>query len=204
MNPIATSKNPDIAPILAAMRKRFEQDGRCLLVLDGDCGAGKTTLADEIAPLFQAAVIRMDSFFLPFDLRTRERLQEPGGNIHYERFVSDVLVHLVQKCDFAYRHYDCHNDRFCLYSAPFSPYVVIEGSYSHHPAFLDAYDALHALRVWVSVTEEEQARRLKARNPELFPRFAAEWIPLEKAYQLAYHGKSKAEIRVESRDWHVG
>jgi len=190
--------------ILTAVRKRIEQDGRCLLVLDGDCGAGKTTLADEIAPLFQAAVIRMDSFFLPLELRTRERLQEPGGNIHFERFKTDVLANLVRGCDFTYRHYDCRADRFCVYSAPFSPLMVIEGSYSHHPAFWDVYDALRALRVWVSVAEEEQARRLEARDPKLFPRFAAEWIPLEKAYQLAYQGKSKADIRVDSGSGHVG
>jgi len=203
MNPTDTNRHSGTLPILVAVQKRIEQDGRCLLVLDGDCGAGKTTIADEIGSFYQATVIRMDSFFLPLKLRTQERFQEPGGNVHYERFLSDVLANLARECDFSYHHFDCHNNRLCLYNAPFSPLMIIEGSYSHHPAFQAAYSSLHALRVWVSVTEEEQARRLKARNPQLFPRFVTEWIPLEKAYQRVYHVKSKAEIRVESEAGHV-
>ena len=36
----------------------------------------------------------MDDFFLPPALRTPERRSEPGGNVHYERFLTEVLPNL--------------------------------------------------------------------------------------------------------------
>ena len=40
----------------------------------------------------------MDDFFLPMELRTAERLEEPGGNVHYERFSAEVDVYKRQVC----------------------------------------------------------------------------------------------------------
>ena len=66
--------------------------GRTVIAIDGSCASGKSTLADEIKELFGGTVIQADSFFLPADMRTAERLSEPGGNFHRERFCDEVIT----------------------------------------------------------------------------------------------------------------
>ena len=68
--------------------------------IDGRCASGKTTLAKALAKETGAGVIHMDDFFLPEELRTKERLSSPGGNVHYERFREEVLENLKRKRDF--------------------------------------------------------------------------------------------------------
>ena len=61
--------------------------GMRIIAIDGRCAAGKTTLAARLAKELGGDVIHMDDFFLPPALRTQERRSEPGGNVHYERFL---------------------------------------------------------------------------------------------------------------------
>lgn len=82
-----------------------------------------------------------------------------------------------------------------------APVTVIEGSYSHHPAFAEAYGALDALRIFVHTAEEERMERLRAREGERFFTFETRWIPLEKSYLEAYDIKSGADIALESQPW---
>ncbi|MCL1877401.1 MAG: hypothetical protein FWF80_00945, partial [Defluviitaleaceae bacterium] len=72
---------------------RLAADAR-VIAIDGRSASGKTTLASELAAQTGASVIHMDDFFLPQDLRTEERLNTPGGNVHHERFASEVLPHI--------------------------------------------------------------------------------------------------------------
>ena len=53
-------------------------------------------------------IIHMDDFFLPPKLRTEARLNEPGGNVHYERFMEEVVMKLRSEECFEYRIFDCH------------------------------------------------------------------------------------------------
>ena len=78
-----------------------------VVVIDGRCASGKSTLADYLAERFGGAVIRADHFFLPPALRTAERLAEPGGNIHRERFLSEVVTPLINGEDVRYGVFDC-------------------------------------------------------------------------------------------------
>jgi thymidylate kinase len=56
--------------------------------------------------------------------------------------------------------------------------TVIEGSYSIHPEIANEYD----IRVFLTVSPEEQLRRIRARNGKNAERFQQEWIPLEEKY----------------------
>ena len=47
-----------------------------------------------------------------------------------------------------------------------------------HPTLADCYD----LKVFVTCSKEEQARRLLAREGERYSGFTARWIPLEEGY----------------------
>ena len=69
--------------------------GMRIIAIDGRCAAGKTTLAARLAKELGGDVIHMDDFFLPPALRTQERRSEPGGNVHYERFLTEVIPKLA-------------------------------------------------------------------------------------------------------------
>lgn len=183
-----------LVPLLAEADERLAEDGRALIVIDGPCAAGKTTLAACVAKLYRTEPISLDDFFLPPDMRTSDRLSQPGGNVHHERFLAEVLRPLSSGEDFAFRRFDCRTGQMQQRRHAFTPVTVIEGSYSHHPAFEDVYQSLHAIRLWLDVEEDEQLRRLQRRNPEMLQMFRTRWIPLEKTYREAYHIREKADL----------
>lgn len=190
-----------LAPVIKAVDGRLSRDGRAVVVLDGMCGAGKTTLAALLGQRYAAAPIHMDDFFLPLALRTPQRLAVPGGNVHYERFLEEVLTPLASGGEARYRRFDCATGAFapCVYTP--GPVTVIEGSYGHHPAFAGAYERLRALRVFVSVDKDEQLVRLRLRAPEKLERFQSLWIPLENCYFQAYDIMRGADIALMSQPW---
>ena len=161
-------------------------------VLDGRSASGKTTLADQRQRVTGAAVIHMDDFFLPGELRTSERLAEPGGNVHYERFAEEVLHFLRKREPFSYSVFDCGEmalgeERL----VPGGELRIVEGAYSCHPEFGEYMD----LRVFCDVESEEQERRILARNgEEMLGQFRERWIPLEERYFAAYGIREQAEI----------
>lgn len=124
-----------------------------------------------------------------------------GATVHYERFREEVLAGLMRGGDVAYRRYDCQSGAWLDRVHRAAPVTVIEGSYSHHPAFAEAYGALGALRIFVHTAEEERMERLRAREGERFFTFETRWIPLEKSYLEAYDIKSGADIALESQPW---
>lgn len=52
--------------------------GRYIVAIDGRCGAGKSTLAQQLARDLGGRVVCADDFFLRPEQRTPERLAEPG------------------------------------------------------------------------------------------------------------------------------
>lgn len=188
-----------LAPVMIQADERILQNGSAVIVLDGPCGSGKTTLAKLLSELYEVSPIAMDGFFLPPAMRTPERLDQPGGNVHFERFLSEVLKPLQAGQNFVYGRFSCQTRRLTPSIHKAAPVTIIEGSYSHHPAFEEAYAHLNALRVFVCVDEEEQLRRLRQRNPRMFESFLKHWIPLEKKYFEAYDSKARADVRLQSR-----
>jgi uridine kinase len=175
-------------PLLAALEKRLAQTGRATLALDGNCASGKTTLVSLLAPLYDATVFHTDDFFLPFALRTPERLKTPGGNVHYERFLNEVLNGLLSGEPFAYGSFDCRTGETRRVAVTPGPVVLIEGSYALHPAFDAAYEALDAVKALLTLPPDEQKARILARDgAAAHARFQNEWIPLENHYFKAYH-----------------
>jgi uridine kinase len=181
--------------LIADILEHTRQYGRTVLVIDGDCAAGKTTLAAQIAARLSCSVFHMDDFFLPPALRTAERLAEAGGNVDYERFVSQVLKPLLDNKPFSYGAYSCQTGATRYHAVTPGETVIIEGSYALHPHFLATYQALNAVKVFLRVQPEEQLRRILARNGALLlARFREEWIPMEKRYYQAY-SKSWGDVR---------
>lgn len=178
---------------IVALAVQRRQEGVCPVVIavDGMAGSGKTTLAALLETRLDAAVIHMDDFFLPQGFRTPERLRAPGGNVYYERFAQEVLPYLRCGQPFAYRVFDAHAHRYTgTRRVEARPFVIVEGSYSQHPAFGDAYD----LRVFCEVSPAEQLRRVRARSPERADLFRAFWIPMENRYFDACGIRAQSDI----------
>lgn len=175
-------------PILCSLSGQ----AHAIIAIDGRCASGKTTLAADLAETIGAGVVHMDDFFLPADMRTSERLRIPGGNVHYERFRTDVLPYLSSGNAFSYPRFDCSIMAISgQHTVAASPFRIVEGAYSCHPE-LDSY---MALRVFSDVTPEEQQRRIISREGQnAWEQFRTRWIPMEEHYLNAFSIREKADI----------
>ena len=155
------------------------QKSAVLVAIDGACTSGKTTLAASLAARYDCTVIHMDDFFLRPEQRTPARLQETGGNVDYERFRDEVLLPLQAGKPFCYRPFDCSTGALGepIRVTP-GRLTIIEGTYSHHPYFGEAYD----LKVLLTVMPEVQHSRILQRPAFLHQRFFTQWIPMENRY----------------------
>ena len=173
--------------LAAELKTKSKHQSLAVLVIDGDCAAGKTTLAAQVAAKLDCNVFHLDDFFLPQRLRTEERLTEPGGNVDYERFAEQVLAPLIKNKPFTYGAYSCADGSTSPVEIMPQPVAIIEGSYALHPCFLETYKALDAVKVFLRIDPQEQLRRIAERNGDaMLKRFQQEWIPMEKQYQQAY------------------
>lgn len=185
-----------IKDLLVACKTLAESKKTAVIVLDGRAASGKSTLAVTIAGHIGGYVVRADDFFLPFDMRTAERLAEPGGNIHHERFAEEVINCLGSSFD--YGIFDCSagtvlNRKHIEEGAP----VIIEGAYSASPVFGKYYDLL----VFVTADLNVRIARIKNRNGiEKAQMFKDRWIPLEESYFDAFNIEGKADIIIDTTD----
>ena len=193
---IVSSRYLRLLPVLEGIAARQAETPAPVFVvaIDGRAASGKTTMAQQLARILDADTVHLDDFFLPPAMRTAERLAQPGGNVHHERFAAEVLPHLGQPQPFAYRRFDCGvMDYAGERQVGTAAYRVVEGSYSHHPAF----GRYAHLTVFSSVEPEEQLRRITVRNgAEMAETFRTRWIPMEEAYFAAFDTAAAADVRV--------
>lgn len=163
-----------------------------LIAIDGMCGSGKTTLGEHLQDVYGCRLFHMDDFFLQPHQRTAERLAQPGGNVDYERFRTEVLEHLGDKEGLWLRRFDCGS--FTLEPAVKVPYhemVIVEGAYSCHPYFGEIYDMKFFLE---SSREGQQERILFRSGPEKLARFQEVWIPMEERYFETHQIRKKCRV----------
>ena len=157
----------------------LEQKEQVLIAIDGKCTSGKTTLAAKLAETYDCNVLHMDDFFLRPQQRTPQRFAEVGGNVDYERFKEEVLIPLKAGEAFSYRPFDCSTFTLAEPVTVMPKQLnIIEGTYSHHPYFEDAYD----LKIVLRVTPELQRERVLQRPAFLHQKFFEQWIPMENRY----------------------
>lgn len=178
----------NLTPVLDLCKNN--RNKKCILSIDGNCAAGKTTLCKLLAYILNAEIIYMDHFFLPPELRTKSRLGQAGGNIHYERFISEVLPYI--KGEFDYRIFDCskmdYGETMHIGSNAFR---IVEGSYSQHPIFEDYAD----IKIFCSIDPTTQIERIVKRDgKEMAYYFQSDWIPMENKYFEEFKIKQKADI----------
>lgn len=163
---------------------------RILIGIDGRCGAGKSTLAASIASLIDCNLFHADDFFLPPEMRTPERLAQPGGNMHRERLKEEVVDGIKSGKPFTYHAFSCTDGNLTAVTVTPKRINIIEGTYSAHPEMKIPYDIL----VFCDVSPEEQMKRIKRRNGEKMAEiFRTKWIPLEEAYFSHFGIKEKSD-----------
>ena len=151
-----------------------------IVAIDGNSAAGKSTLAALIQGVYDCNVFHMDHYFLRPEQRTKERLQEIGGNVDYERFYREVIAGLKSGEAFQYQLFDCAGMTLDE-TVSVNPHRlnIIEGAYSMHPTLIDNYD----FKIFIHVEVEEQSSRILKRNGTfMHKRFLQEWIPMENRY----------------------
>lgn len=185
----------DFRQLTDSIRRLTSRARQTLVAIDGRCGAGKTTLAARLQAELGGQVLHMDDFFLRPEQRTESRLAQPGGNVDYERFLEEVLLPLTRGQDFIYRPYSCARQQLGTGAAMQAMgLTIVEGSYACHPALREHYD----LRLFLTVTPEEQLRRIRARSgPEKADVFVQRWIPLEELYFRACAVAESADLVLE-------
>lgn len=165
--------------VLFALLERMNLRKFFVLAIDGRCAAGKTTLAEELKKVCECNVVHMDDFYLPMEKRTSVIMEQPGGNIDFQRLSDEILIPLTEGKQAVYRPYDCHNNKYLASKKIDSDLItIIEGSYSCHPKLREFYK----LCIFMDISKELQIERLKARNPMKLDDFKNIWIPREERY----------------------
>lgn len=185
-----------ILRLIRTLDSMLQENIPFILAIDGNCASGKTTLSRLLAMYFDCNIIHMDDFFLPLQLRTPDRLSQPGGNVHYERFIEEVMTPLQNGLQVSYRRFCCstmdYEDSITL---PSKPLTIIEGSYCMRPELRGLYH----YSVFLSCPLEQQISRILSRNgEEMLNNFTSRWIPMENAYFEAFRVKEACSLVIET------
>ena len=167
-----------------------------LVALDGRCGSGKTTLAAQLAKAFPDSItVHTDDYYLPPADRVPGWDTIPCANMDLARLRAEVLEPARAGQPFLYKAYSCREGAYLppVACAP-RRLVLVEGSYSHHPSLAACYD----LRVFVTCSKAEQARRLQAREGARYAAFVERWVPLEEAYFAKYAIEPHADLILDT------
>ena len=198
--------NDTIRDIISQLEVSEKNNERVLLVIDGRCGAGKTTLASRISEKLTCNVFHMDDFYLPAAEQTDERMKEPDGNISFGRFLSEIIMPIENGADIAYRPFVCRiQDYEDTQIMPARNINIIEGTYSCHPKLRGAYESLcgheaatgsmKLIRIFVDVDGKTQIERLRTRvGEQRLKMFEKKWIPREEEYLKYARSESIAKM----------
>lgn len=185
----------EFAPFLKPAAKLLDLASKrpvCIAV-DGRCGSGKTSFSDFMSKLSDCNVMHMDDFYLPMSERSPDWRKVPAGNMDFMRLKTEMLDPLRAGREFEYRPYLCASGRLSE-PVPMKPkrLNIVEGSYSHHPDIAEYFD----FKVFITVSQDEQKRRLSEREGEYFPEFLRTWIPCEENYFAAFSVQDGCDLLI--------
>ncbi len=169
-----------LSPIFKRIDELCKLDKTIIIAIDGNCGSGKTTFANEINKYYDCNIFHMDDFYLPFHRKTKERMATPAGTVEYERVYEEIICTLLEDKEVIYRPFLCASRSLGEpIHMKYKKINIIEGSYSMHTMLQDAYD----LKIFLKHDDNTQKERIMLRNGyEKLQEFLDLWIPLENFY----------------------
>lgn len=180
------------------------------VAIDGVDAAGKTILADELAPIIEKRkrpVIRasIDSFHNPRSTRYRRGASSPGG-YYYDSFDYPTLIKILLSplgpsgdCRYRKAAFDFRRDSAILdppSQAPIEAVLLMDGVFLMRQQLLEYWD----YRVYIEVDFEVALKRAETRDLELFGsidavrrRYRERYIPGQRLYLQSAQPKLKAD-----------
>lgn len=176
--------------------KLLESKDKVLVAIDGKSAAGKSSFSDLLNKKYDCNLFHMDDFFLPAKLKTKERLQEAGGNVDYTRFKEEILENINKNNLFKYQIFDCKVQELTEYRGVMGKKLnIIEGVYSMHPELISYYD----LKIFFDIDDNTQKERIIDRNgKDMYKKFRDIWIPLENKYFKELDIRKKADVLIHN------
>jgi uridine kinase len=187
------------------------------VAIDGIDAAGKTTLADELAPLLEAQgrpVIRasLDGFHRPRSARYRRGAESPEGyyedSFDYAALCAALLDPLDLHGNGRYRRavFDFRTDTPLTVpeeQAPAHAVLLFDGVFLLRPELINRWD----YRLFVSVTMEKALERALQRDLPLFgsveairARYQQRYFPAQRLYYQVARPEKQADVIVDNND----
>jgi uridine kinase len=157
------------------------------VAIDGPAGAGKTTLAAQIAALApDAAVVHMDDLYEGW-----HGLPEVGHQL------AGLLRPLAERLPGSYRRYDWEAGRFAeTVTVEPTDLLVLEGVGSG----CRMHDDLIGVLVWVEAPYDQRMRRGIARDGEAFAPHWQAWADAEELLFARHHTRQRADLIVDGSE----
>ena len=175
--------------------KKKELEGQIVVAIDGKCGSGKTTLSDKLNANHNYNVVHMDDFYLPFQKRDKNWMNEIGGHMDFDRVIDTVLKPYKEHIETNYISYDCHSDKYLQkIDVDLDKILLLEGSYSCHTRLKNYID----VKIFVDIDDKLQYERLMKRNEKLVDKFVSMWIPFENRYFEEMNIKQGADFIIKN------
>jgi uridine kinase len=155
-----------------------------LVCVDGPAGSGKTTLADEVAELAGAPVVRMDDLYPGWD-----------GLFAVDREVLGLLEPLADGTTGYYRRFDWLDGEYReTHHVDPAPLLVLEGVGSGNRAWRDLVTTL----VWVEAPPEVRLARGLARDGEALRDQWVAWMRDEERLFVEQDTRTSADLVLET------
>lgn len=183
------------------LSKDIIQRGARLIAIDGPRGAGKSTLARELAGQWPGAVvIGMEDFCRP----SRERPSSPVPASAYdcERLVKEVIEPLKAGDAARYQRYDREKDDLVESGkVPAGAVVLVDGLYSTSEALQDRFD----YKIWVDCPYDIRVARATKRNgQEKRPLGTRDGTSAEDRYIAEQRPIARADVVLDGQGTEVG
>ncbi len=176
------------------IEKQIKENKKVIIGIDGPSASGKSTLGNILKEKYGALLFHTDNYFLSQIRKTIDRLSESGGNVDYERIISEIMNNIDSQ-EIQSNYFNCKTNELEEREAIKNKQVIIiEGVYSLHKLLFPYY----SLSIYLEIEKDLQMSRILARNGEdMLKRWVEEWIPLENNYFKKEDLKNRVDLVID-------